>query len=129
MARSPVQGILPNCLNAFTVPQVHSDSGHIRGPDRETCKNISGVDNVISGRSAAVLIHTVEKSSNEQWRIARSRDVLILLYSLTYQKAIKIKFKGKVIPVPFSTEHHAMKAYWGMEVQLHAFFYLGTRWR
>jgi hypothetical protein len=24
-----------------------------------------------------------------------------------------IKGKGKVVPVIFSTEHHAMKAYWG----------------
>jgi hypothetical protein len=35
---------------------------------------------------------------------------------------------GKV-PVLFLTEYHAMKAYWGVEVQLHAFFNLGTRWR
>jgi hypothetical protein len=27
--------------------------------------------------------------------------------------------KGKVIPVLLLTEHHAMKAYWGMEVYLH----------
>jgi hypothetical protein len=27
------------------------------------------------------------------------------------------------------TKHHAMKAYWGVEVQLHSFFDLGTRWR
>jgi hypothetical protein len=27
------------------------------------------------------------------------------------------------------TEHHAMKAYWGVEIQLHSFFDLGTRWR
>jgi hypothetical protein len=26
------------------------------------------------------------------------------------------KGKGKVVPVLFSTEHHAMKAYWGVEV-------------
>jgi hypothetical protein len=29
----------------------------------------------------------------------------------------------------FLTEHHAMKAYWGVEVYLHSFFDLGTRWR
>jgi predicted XRE-type DNA-binding protein len=28
-----------------------------------------------------------------------------------------------------SIEHHAMKAYWGVEVYLHALFDLGTRWR
>jgi hypothetical protein len=27
------------------------------------------------------------------------------------------------------TKHHAMKAYWGVEVYLHSFFDLGTRWR
>jgi hypothetical protein len=27
------------------------------------------------------------------------------------------------------TKHYTMKAYWGVEVQLHAFFGLGTRWR
>jgi hypothetical protein len=27
------------------------------------------------------------------------------------------------------TEHHIMKAYWGVDVWLHAFFDLGTRWR
>jgi hypothetical protein len=37
--------------------------------------------------------------------------------------------KGKVVPVLFLNEHHAMKAYWGMKVQLHRFFDLSTRWR
>jgi len=38
--------------------------------------------------------------------------------------------KGKVVPVLFSlTEHHAMKAYWGVEVWLHALFDLGSRLR
>jgi hypothetical protein len=27
------------------------------------------------------------------------------------------------------TEHHTMKAYWGVEVYLHALFDLGIRWR
>jgi hypothetical protein len=27
------------------------------------------------------------------------------------------------------TKHHAMKAYWGVEVKLHEFFDLGDRWR
>jgi hypothetical protein len=37
--------------------------------------------------------------------------------------------KGKskeVVPVP---KHHSMKTYWGVEVQLHVFYDLGTRWR
>jgi hypothetical protein len=28
----------------------------------------------------------------------------------------KKKVKGKFVPVLFLTEHHAMKAYWGVEV-------------
>jgi hypothetical protein len=37
------------------------------------------------------------------------------------------KSKGKkVVPVLPLTEHHAMKAYWGVEVQLHPFFDLCT---
>jgi hypothetical protein len=39
-----------------------------------------------------------------------------------------VKGKGKVVPV-LLTEHHAMNAYWGAEVQLHSFFDLGTMWR
>jgi hypothetical protein len=31
--------------------------------------------------------------------------------------------------VKVKVEYHAMKAYWGVEVYLHAFFDLGTRWR
>jgi hypothetical protein len=37
--------------------------------------------------------------------------------------------KGKKVKSLCLTKHHAMKAYWGMEVQLNAFFDLGTRWR
>jgi len=38
--------------------------------------------------------------------------------------------KGKVAPVLFFlTEHYAMKAYWGVEVKLHIFFDISTRWR
>jgi hypothetical protein len=33
------------------------------------------------------------------------------------------KVKGKVVPV-FLTEHHSMKAYWGLEVYLHVFLTL-----
>jgi hypothetical protein len=29
----------------------------------------------------------------------------------------------------FITEHQDIKAYWGMEVYLHAFFDLGCRWK
>jgi hypothetical protein len=34
-----------------------------------------------------------------------------------------------IVPVLPLTEHHATKAYWGVEVQLHPFFDLGTRRR
>jgi hypothetical protein len=38
--------------------------------------------------------------------------------------------KVKVVTVlSFLSERHAMKTYWGVEVQLHAFFDFGTRWR
>jgi hypothetical protein len=36
------------------------------------------------------------------------------------------KGKGKVVTVLLLTEHHAMKAYWGVVVYLHSF---STRWR
>jgi hypothetical protein len=29
----------------------------------------------------------------------------------------------------YLTKHHAMKAYWGVQIYLHAFFDHGTRWR
>jgi hypothetical protein len=41
----------------------------------------------------------------------------------------KGKGKGKVVSVLPLTEHHAMKACWGVEVQLHPFFDLCTRRR
>jgi hypothetical protein len=34
----------------------------------------------------------------------------------------KDKVKRQSCPCAFLTEHHAMKAYWGVEVYLHAFF-------
>jgi hypothetical protein len=36
---------------------------------------------------------------------------------------------GKVKLSLCLTKHHAMKTCWGVEVWLHAFFYLGIRWR
>jgi hypothetical protein len=35
--------------------------------------------------------------------------------------------KSQIIMIP--VKHKAMKAYRGVEVSLHAFFNLGTRWR
>jgi hypothetical protein len=31
-------------------------------------------------------------------------------------RTIFVEVKGKVVPVVFFTEHHTMKAYWGVEV-------------
>jgi hypothetical protein len=42
---------------------------------------------------------------------------------------IKVKVKGKIVPVITLTEHHTMKAYRGVDVQLYSFFDLSTRWR
>jgi hypothetical protein len=39
------------------------------------------------------------------------------------------KRKGKVVPVSFLTEHHAMKAYWRIGGIAPLIFDLGTRWR
>jgi hypothetical protein len=36
--------------------------------------------------------------------------------------------KVKVV-LSLCSGHHAVKAYWGVEVELHAFFDLGTRWK
>jgi hypothetical protein len=44
---------------------------------------------------------------------------------------ISLKGKGKVVPVLLLTEHHTMKAYGGVKVQLHTFFDLaldGDEW-
>jgi hypothetical protein len=38
------------------------------------------------------------------------------LYLLVYQVKVKVKVKGKVVSVLSLTEHHAMKAFGGVEV-------------
>jgi hypothetical protein len=40
-----------------------------------------------------------------------------------------VQGEGRVVPVLFLTGHHAMRAYWGVELWLHSFFDFGTRWR
>jgi hypothetical protein len=40
-----------------------------------------------------------------------------------------VNYEVKVKLSLFMNKHHAMKAYWREEVQLHSFFDLGTRWR
>jgi len=42
---------------------------------------------------------------------------------------MKINTLYQIHTCAFLTEHYAIKAYWGVEVQLHSFFALGTRWR
>jgi hypothetical protein len=44
---------------------------------------------------------------------------------LRYEQVLKVKVKLFLC----LTKHHAMKAYWVVEVLLHAFFDLSTRWR
>jgi hypothetical protein len=46
-----------------------------------------------------------------------------------YSFPIGVKGKGKGKVSLCLTRHHAMKAYWGVEVYLHSFFDPGTRWR
>jgi hypothetical protein len=48
---------------------------------------------------------------------------------LVSYKPDQVKVKGKVVSVLPLTEHHAVKAYWGVEVQLHPFFDLCARRR
>jgi hypothetical protein len=43
--------------------------------------------------------------------------------------SIKVKVKATAKLSLCLTKYHAMKTYWGMEVQFHAFLDLGTRWR
>jgi hypothetical protein len=43
-------------------------------------------------------------------------------------KGVKVKVKKVKLSLGL-TKHHAMKAYWGVEIQLHSFSDLGTRWR
>jgi len=45
---------------------------------------------------------------------------------------LRIRTSGKSEKLKLSlclTRHHAKKTYWGVDLQLHVFFYLGTRWR
>jgi hypothetical protein len=55
--------------------------------------------------------------------------ILILLIINTIIIILKVRVKVKLSLCSFLTEHHAIKAYWGMDVYLYAFFDLGTRWR
>jgi hypothetical protein len=55
-------------------------------------------------------------------------------FILPYHTCLRLQWFVIVCVILFKlslclTKRHAMKTYWGMEVQLHAFFDLGTRWR
>jgi hypothetical protein len=50
-------------------------------------------------------------------------------FGIPFRVNVKVKVNVKLSLCFSFNEHQAMKAYWGMEVQLHAFFDLGTRWR
>jgi hypothetical protein len=43
------------------------------------------------------------------WYLVKHREY----FNIYYKKAVS--HPGKGVPVPFLTEHHAMKAYWGIE--------------
>jgi hypothetical protein len=53
----------------------------------------------------------------------------ILLLGMLTVGFMRFFTNGEVVPLLFLTEYHFMKAYWGVELQHHAFFDLGTRWR
>jgi hypothetical protein len=47
----------------------------------------------------------------------------------SYHLDVNVKGKGRVVRVFFSTEYHAMKAYWGSGGISPRILDLGTRWR
>jgi hypothetical protein len=55
--------------------------------------------------------------------------IIAVVIRAIYTWFLNRKSKGKVVPLLLLTEHNVMKAYWGMEVLLHAFFGLGTKRR
>jgi hypothetical protein len=62
----------------------------------------------------------VGKVSLERGFSGRARQrVLVEGKNYWHGRRLLIGKEGKVIPVLLLTEHHAMKAYWGMEVYLH----------
>jgi len=55
--------------------------------------------------------------------------VALFLSDVTIQKMKLFIINGKFVPVPFLTEHHAMKACRGSGVIALRILDLGTRWR
>jgi hypothetical protein len=51
------------------------------------------------------------------------------LYFRSLMQSFNIKARGKVVPVHFLTEHHAMKAYWWSGGIAPRILELGSRWR
>jgi hypothetical protein len=67
--------------------------------------------------------HNIKNISVDSLGYARARacvcvggSILLTLRSPQILFYPQVKSKGKVVPVLFVTEHHAMKAYWGVEV-------------
>jgi hypothetical protein len=48
--------------------------------------------------------------------------VVSVYFVIDSVRKMLVKVKGKIVPVLPLTRHHAMKAYWGVEVQLHPLF-------
>jgi hypothetical protein len=67
--------------------------------------------------------------------VSSARNVRVMLLSQDSSEfqsiftCSKRSFRSSGKAVPCLTKRHAIRAHWGVEVQLHAFFDLGTRWR
>jgi D-hexose-6-phosphate mutarotase len=73
----------------------------------------------------------MRKITNTVFRIA-GRWAETGIWNLTNMKRsvnLRMKVKVKVKLSLCLTNYHAMKAYWGVEVYLHACFDIGTSWR
>jgi hypothetical protein len=89
------------------------------------------------GREAHQLPPSSSEFKNAWSYISTSQYVFLAWCLVKHRNNFTFTFykqKGKKVKMKLSlgcilTENHAMKAYWGVEVQLHPFFDLGNRWR
>jgi hypothetical protein len=93
----------------------HSQSG--RGGGEENSQSLSGFEPPIIQLVA------------QRYTTELSRILIWTNKSFPLLEQIKVKVKVKLSLCLFLTQHHAIKAYWGVKVQLHSFFDLGIRWR
>jgi hypothetical protein len=63
---------------------------------------------------------------NTESKHIRARPIRIHDPAVLDVRTVGAIYGVKVVPVLPLTEHHAIKAYWGVEVQLHPFFDLCT---